>query len=104
MLQTIRQYGTRTLGAIILTLVSLAGSAQDKVEIDTHEVKSWLETNWIWVVGGIILLLLLVMIGRSGRRNTRTTDNVTGGERKTTTVVKDAAGNVQSVTTTEERL
>jgi predicted negative regulator of RcsB-dependent stress response len=103
MLQTIRQYGVKTLGVMVLTMISDALRAQDKVEIDTHEVKSWLETNWIWVVGGIILLLLLVMIGRSSRSRARTTD-ITGGERKTTTVVKDAQGNVQSVTTTEERL
>jgi hypothetical protein len=103
MLQTIRRYSFRILGILVLAMISFSVKAQDKVEIDTHEVKSWLETNWIWVVGGIILLLLLVMIGRSSRRNTRTTD-VNGGERKTTTIVKDAAGNVQSVTTTEERL
>jgi predicted negative regulator of RcsB-dependent stress response len=72
------------------------------VEIDTHEVKSWLETNWIWVVAGVVLLLLIVLLSRGSRTTNNRT--IAGGERRTTTVVKDAQGNVQSVTTTEEKL
>lgn len=103
MLQRAMKYSVQMLTTLIGLLVAIAINAQDKVEIDTQEVKSWLETNWIWIAVGVVLLLLIVFIGRGSRGYRRTTTHE-GGERKTTTVVKDAEGNVQSVTTTEEKL
>jgi hypothetical protein len=103
MLQIALKYSLKAFAALMLLMTSIAARAQDKVEIDTQEVKSWFETNWIWVVAGIVLLLLIVLVSRrSSPPGNRTT--ISGGERKTTTVVKDAQGNVQSVTTTEEKI
>jgi hypothetical protein len=102
MLQIVMKYSAKAIAVFMLILATIQLHAQDKVEIDTQEVKSWLETNWIWVTAGVVLLLLIVFLGRGSRTvNNRT---ISGGERKTTTVVKDAQGNVQSVTTTEEKL
>jgi hypothetical protein len=103
MLQRAMKYSVQLLTVILFSLIAIAASAQDKVEIDTQDVKSWLERNWIWVAAGIVLIVLIALIGR-GNRTARRTTTLDGGERKTTTVVKDAAGNVQSVTTTEEKL
>ena len=102
MLQIVMKYSAKAIAVFMLLLTTIQSQAQDKVEIDTHEVKSWLETNWIWVAAGVVLLLLIVVLSR-GRRTTNNR-TINGGERKTTTVVKDAQGNVQSVTTTEEKL
>lgn len=102
MLQIVMKYRAKALAVFMLMLTTITLNAQDKVEIDTQEVKSWFETNWIWVVVGVVLLLLIVLLSR-GRR-TADSRTISGGERKTTTVVKDAQGNVQSVTTTEEKL
>jgi flagellar biosynthesis/type III secretory pathway M-ring protein FliF/YscJ len=93
MLQTAMKYSTKALDAFILMLLSFAAQAQNKVEIDTQEVKSWFENNWIWIAGGVVLLLLVMLLSR--RR---------GGQRKTTTVIKDPDGHVKSVTTTEEKI
>ena len=102
MLQIVMKYSAKALAVFMLMLTTIRLNAQDKVEIDTQEVKSWLETNWIWVAAGVVLLLLIIIISRGNRTtNSRT---ISGGERKTTTVVKDAQGNVQSVTTTEEKI
>ena len=95
MLQTAMKYSTKALGAFFFLLINIAAQAQDKVEIDTQEVKSWFERNWIWVAGAVLLLLLIVLLGR--RKGT-------GGQRRTTTVIKDPDGKVKSVTTTEEKL
>ena len=94
MLQTAMKHSVEAFGAFVLMLLSFAAQAQDKVEIDTQEVKSWFENNWIWVAGGVVLLLLVMLLGR--RRS--------GGQRKTTTVIKDPDGHVKSVTTTEEKI
>ncbi|HKZ65726.1 MAG TPA: hypothetical protein VJ111_05200 [Chitinophagaceae bacterium] len=95
MLQTAMKYSTKVLGAFVLMLMTIIAQAQDRVEIDTQEVKSWFERNWIWVAGGVVLLLLIILIGRRSG---------SGGQRKTTTVIKDPEGRVKSVTTTEEKL
>ena len=102
MLQIAMKYSFKAFAALMLLMTSIAAQAQNKVEIDTQEVKSWFETNWIWVVAGIVLLLLIVLVSR--RSNPNNSRIISGGERKTTTVIKDAQGNVQSVTTTEEKL
>ncbi|HKO78738.1 MAG TPA: hypothetical protein VJU78_00010 [Chitinophagaceae bacterium] len=102
MLQIAMKYSTKALAVFMFMLISVVLQAQNKVEIDTQEVKSWLERNWIWVAAGVVLLLLIALFSRRSRAGRTTT--VSGGERKTTTVIKDAQGNVQSVTTTEEKL
>ena len=102
MLQIAMKYSFKAFAALMLLMTSVAARAQNKVEIDTQEMKSWFETNWIWVAAGIVLLLLIVLISR--RSNAGNSRTISGGERKTTTVIKDAQGNVQSVTTTEEKL
>lgn len=92
-------YSIRFLAFCMLIMNSLAGQAQDKVEIDTQQAVSWFERNWIWVVAGVVLIIILAALGRSRNRTT-----MTGGKRKTTTVVEDEAGNIRGVTTTEENL
>ena len=64
--------------------------AQDKVEVNGHDVGYWFETHWVWIAGAIVLLVIIVLL--SGGSSTK---------RKSTTVVKDSNGNVKSVTTTE---
>jgi len=90
--QTIRYF---VFAFLLFLLGSSMGLAQDKINLEKEEVMSWLERNWMWVVGGIVLLFIIAL---SGRRNRR----MVGGKRKTTTVVKDADGKTKSVTTTEE--
>ncbi|RYY24638.1 MAG: hypothetical protein EOO04_12765 [Chitinophagaceae bacterium] len=85
------------LAAVVLIFVSMVISnpvfAQETVEINGQDVGSWFENNWIWVVGGVLLLILIIALASRGSRS-----------RKTTTIVKDTAGNVKSVTTTEENV
>lgn len=85
------------LAAVVLIFVSMIISspvfAQETVEINGQDVGSWFENNWIWVVGGVLLLILIIALTSRGSRS-----------RKTTTIVKDTAGNVKSVTTTEENV
>ena len=97
MRQFVKQQSIKFGTALMLVLTTLVAKAQDKIDIDKEEVASWLERNWMWVVGGIVLLIIIAMLGR--RRRTATTR---GGMRKTTTVIKDADGQTKSVTTTEE--
>lgn len=97
MRQFITKPGARIIGFLILMLTAIAVQAQDKIEIDTEEVSSWIERNWMWVAGVALLLLFIVLLGRSrsGSRH---------DSRRTTTVIKDAQGNTKSVTTTEENI
>lgn|SRR5688572_4019703 len=87
----------RLTGLLLFMLIGIIAQAQEKIEIDTKEVGSWFERNWMWVAAGILLLLLIVLLGRS-RNGSR------GETRRTTTVVRDAQGNTKSVTTTEENI
>ena len=73
-----------------LFLLQLIVNAQDKIEIDTHEVSSWFERNWPLVAGGVLILLLLVIMGRRSNRRFIST-----------TKVNDSFGNIKKVTTTE---
>jgi hypothetical protein len=66
--------------------------AQDKVEVNGHDVGSWFSNHWMWVAGAIVLLVIIVLMG-SGSSSSKT---------KSTTVVKDDMGNVKSITTTEK--
>jgi hypothetical protein len=65
--------------------------AQDKVEVNGHDVGSWFNRHWVWIAGTIVLLVIILLIGTSGSTK----------KSKSTTIVKDSMGNVKSVTTTE---
>jgi hypothetical protein len=65
--------------------------AQDKVEVNGHDVGYWFETHWIWIAGAIVLLILILLMSGGS----------SSSKRKSTTIVKDSNGNVKSVTTTE---
>ena len=80
-----------------LLLTSFTVFAQEKVKIDTDEIGTWFERNWIWVAAGVLLIIIIAALARNRH-------SVSGGKRRTTTVVEDAAGNTKSVTTTEENL
>lgn len=75
---------------LLFLLPTIALWSQQSVEINSEEVGSWFERNWMWVAGAGILLLILAFAGRGSSR-----------KRTTTTVIKDDLGNVKSVTTTE---
>jgi hypothetical protein len=77
---------------LLFTMVSLSLFAQETVEINSQDIGSWFERNWMWVAGAALLLLLIVLFSGRSKKT-----------RKTTTVVKDTYGNVKSVTTTEEK-
>lgn len=87
-------------GFICLLFLSFASMAQETVEVDTQDIRSWFEKNWIWVAAGVLLIILIAALSRGSRRRT----TIEGGRRRTTTVIEDAAGNTKSVTTTEENL
>ncbi len=74
----------------MLMLIEINAFAQEKVEVNGHDVGSWFSRNWMWVTGVVVLLLLIILF--SGGSKTR---------RKSTTVVKDNTGDVRRVTTTE---
>lgn len=95
MQQFIIKHSVKLLGMFIFMLSSLALQAQDKIDINTEEVESWFERNWMWVAAGVILLLLIVLFSRNRANH---------GSRRTTTVIKDADGQTKSVTTTEENI
>ena len=95
MQQFIIKHGVKLLGMFIFMFTSLVLQAQDKIDINTEEVESWFERNWMWVAGGVVLLLLIVLLSRNRANH---------GSRRTTTVIKDADGNTKSVTTTEENI
>ena len=92
-------FTVKILALCVFLMTTISTWAQDKVEIDTHEVKTWFERNWMWVVGALILIILIAAVSRNRHTNT-----IAGGKRKTTTVIEDAAGNTKSVTTTEENI
>lgn len=82
----LQYYGTMIL-FLILPFVTLI--AQSDVKINSTEVGSWFQRNWMWVAAGALILLIIAFSGRGSSK------------RKTTTIVKDDRGNVKSVTTTE---
>ena len=92
MQQFIIKHSVKVFGIFIFMLTCVSLQAQEKIEIDTQDVGSWFERNWMWVTAGVVLLLLIIIFSRSG------------GRRKTTTVIKDAHGKTKSVTTTEEQI
>ena len=93
MQQLVLKHSVKIFGIFIFMLTCVTVQAQEKVEIDTQEVGSWFERNWMWVTAGVVLLLLIILLSRGSR-----------GRRKTTTVIKDAHGKTKSVTTTEEEI
>ncbi len=93
MLQYIFKHVVKIIAIFIFMISAITLQAQEKVEIDTQEVASWFESNWMWVAAGIIILLMIVFFSRGNN-----------GRRKTTTVIKDSHGKTKSVTTTEEQI
>jgi formate-dependent nitrite reductase membrane component NrfD len=81
----------KALTAVIILSSLQQVFAQDKVEVNGHDVGLWFSSHWVWIAGAIVLLIIILLIatGGSTRRN------------KSTTIVKDSMGNVKSVTTTE---
>ncbi|MGC4035465.1 MAG: hypothetical protein QM764_05850 [Chitinophagaceae bacterium] len=79
-------------GVLILLLITpfMTLIAQSDVKINSEDVSSWFQRNWMWVAGAVLLLIIIAVAG-SGKRRSRTT----------TTIVKDDLGNVKRVTTTE---
>ena len=71
-------------------LLQLIANAQDKVVIETQEVRSWFERNWPLVAGGFLILLLMIVMGRRSKRKFIST-----------TTVNDSVGNVKKITRTE---
>ncbi len=69
--------------------------AQTQVTVDTEQVESWMETNWIWLAAGALVLILIIAFAASGNKSRR--------KSITTTVIKDELGNVKKVHTTEVR-
>ena len=85
----------RLVTMISFLLTGMIVNAQDKINIDKGEIKTWFENNWLWVAGGLVIVFLLVA-AFSRRAAGRL------GSRRTTTVVKDEHGKTKSVITTEE--
>ncbi|MEI9935107.1 MAG: hypothetical protein WDM71_09735 [Ferruginibacter sp.] len=63
--------------------------AQEKVNVNGHDVGTWFSRNWMWITIAIVVLLILLL-------------STNGGTKKTTTIVRDNDGTVKSVTTKEE--
>jgi hypothetical protein len=80
---------TRVLFTLIVLLATGNAFAQEKVDVNGHDVGSWFGNHWMWVVGGVILLIILLSLGGSSKKS------------RTTTIQRDAAGHVKNVTTTE---
>ena len=97
MLQRNLKYLLQVLAILLLTVVSVAVQAQDKIDVDTEKVESWFEKNWIWVAAAVVLLIIIALFSSRGNRSSKKVN-----QRKTTTVVKDPDGNVKSITTTED--
>ena len=87
------KHSIKLLGVFIFMLSYITLHAQEKIEIDTEEVGSWFERNWMWVTAGVVIFLMIILFSRGS-----------GGRRKTTTVIKDGHGKTKSVTTTEEQI
>jgi len=84
--------GTRSLMTLaFLMILNTVAFAQEKVNVNGHDVGTWFKNNWLWVAGIVVLLLLIILFSGGG-----------GSRRKTTTVVKDNYGDVKRVTTMEE--
>ena len=97
MIHTTFKNTVKALNVFLFTIITLGAQAQDKITVDTEQVESWFEKNWIWVAGAVLLLIIIALF--SSRRNAV---NRKVNQRKTTTVIKDPEGNVKSITTTED--
>ena len=97
MIHTTFKNAVKALNVFLFTIIAVVAQAQDKITVDTEQVESWFEKNWIWVAGAVLLLIIIALF--SSRRNAV---NRKVNQRKTTTVIKDPDGNVKSITTTED--
>jgi len=92
-MKQVTNYYTKTKAFIALLILSSLQEvfAQDKVEVNGHDVGSWFNNHWVWIAGAIVLLVIILLLSSGGSNS----------KRKSTTVVKDSMGNVKSVTTVE---
>ena len=91
MKQPTQQRGIKAAFSLfILLIIRITAFAQEKVEVNGHDVGTWFSRNWMWITGVVVLLLLIILFS-GGSRN----------KRKSTTIVKDSTGDVRRVTTTE---
>ena len=95
-MKQVTNYYTKTKAFIALIILSSLQQvfAQDKVEVNGHDVGTWFGNHWMWIAGGIVLLIIILLIASSGSNS----------KSRSTTVVKDSFGNVKSVTTTEKNV
>jgi hypothetical protein len=95
-MKQISNYYTKTKAFIALLILSSLQQvfAQDKVEVNGHDVGSWFGDHWMWIAGAVVLLIIILLIATGG----------SSSRSKSTTVVKDSFGNVKSVTTTEKNV
>jgi len=95
-MKQVSNYYTKTKAFIALLILSSLQQvfAQDKVEVNGHDVGSWFANHWMWVAGGVVLLIIILLIATGGSTS----------KSKSTTIVKDSFGNVKSVTTTERNV
>jgi hypothetical protein len=94
-MKQVSNYYTKAKAFIALLILSSLQQvlAQDKVEVNGHDVGSWFANHWVWVAGAVVLLIIILLIATGGSSRS-----------KSTTVVKDSFGNVKSVTTTEKNV
>jgi hypothetical protein len=88
-MKQIKYHLSRVVLAFIAFLSIQNAFAQEKVDVNGHDVGSWFGNHWMWVVVGIIVLIILMALSNGS------------GKSKTTTIQRDAAGHVKNVTTTE---
>ena len=91
MKQPTQQRSIKTLSFFfMLMIIQITAFAQEKVEVNGHDVGTWFSRNWMWITGVVVLLLLIILFSGGSR-----------SKRKSTTIVKDNTGDVRRVTTTE---
>ncbi len=69
------QVSRHLLILIPLLTLQITSLAQTKVEVNDHDVGSWIGRNWMWVVGIIVLLIILLLFTGRGRKDKTTRQN-----------------------------
>jgi hypothetical protein len=85
------KYQLTTVVFALIALLSMQNAfAQEKVNVNGHDVGSWVGNHWLWIAGVIIVLILLLSFsgGSSKRRSTK--------------IERDATGQVRNVVTSEK--
>ncbi len=75
---------------IVAIAQETSSSTSSTVTVENStEPSSWIQENWMWLVGAGVVILIIALLASSSSRN------------KTTTVTQDGGGNVRRVSTTE---